>query len=501
MRQPVHVAVADLAATAPRAVAVLHGKERVSYAVLNAAADAYARLFSSWGVSKGHVVSLMLPRSASLVAVQLGVLKCGAAYTGIDHRWPPGRVASIVRQLGPTIVVGQEGATRPQAAGRFVEAAPLAEVARGGREFPGPSVSLDDPATIFFTSGTTGVSKGVVTTHRALTRLFGPDGLPGFGAGHVTPQAAPVPWDMYAFEVWGQLTTGGTIAIVEEDYLMPRRLRGLVAADGVDTVWLTTSLFNLFVDEDIDSFSGVVELYVGGEKQSPDHVRSFLRRHPAMRVWNGYGPAENCMLSTVQPMTVDDCAVPEGIPVGRPVPGGQVVVLREDGTTASTAEVGEICVAGEGLAVGYLNDDGLSRERFVEIRLEGEPVRVYRTGDLGLLDDSGVLHYRGRHDRQVKISGNRVELGEIESAARQVPGVRNCAAVAIRAPDGYVERIALFYTVNATDTAPTSRELRKQLAEALPPYAVPATLEKVDALPVTHNGKLDVRALTEGHAP
>src|SRR5262249_18033051 len=192
------------------------------------------------------------------------------------------------------------------------------------------------------------------------------------GPGHVTPQAAPVPWDMFAFEVWGQLTTGGTCVIVREDHLMPRVLRRLVADEGADTVWLTTSLFNLFVDEDAGRFRGVRELYVGGEKQSPDHVRRFIGKHPSIRVWNGYGPAENCMLSTLQQMDAGDCEVPGGIPVGRAVPGTLAVVLDGAGEEAASGQVGEIWVGGGGLALGYLNDEAATEKSFAEIALDGE---------------------------------------------------------------------------------------------------------------------------------
>jgi amino acid adenylation domain-containing protein len=500
MRQPIHVAVRDIAVASPDALALVDDQERVTYSLLDSASDAYAELLAASGVRAGDVVPLVFPRTAQLIAIALGVLKCGASYTGIDHRWPLARAREVIRAAGSAPVV-RGGLKQPWAEGnsREIPREALAAAADRATTFEPPLVSLDEAATVFFTSGTSGTPKGVVTTHRAVTRMFGSAGIPGFGRGHVTPQAAPVPWDMYAFEVWGQLTTGGTSVILGEDHLMPRVLRRLVRDERVDTVWLTTSLFNLFVDEDIDSLRGVRELYVGGEKQSADHVRRFIDKYPSIRIWNGYGPAENCMLSTLQPMDASDCEVPGGIPVGRAVPGTRVVVLDGAGQEAASNQVGEICVGGGGLALGYLNDEATTKQSFTEIDLDGERLRLYRTGDLGFRDGSGILHYRGRADRQVKLRGNRIELGELESAARRLPGVRNCAALAISGPDGYVHRLALYYTAGGSADLPPA-EVRAQLAAVLPQYSVPAVVERVAELPITPNGKLDAAALLEDRA-
>lgn len=371
------------------------------------------------------------------------------------------------------------------------------DAAARARGFTASALPASAPATVFFTSGTTGRPKIVVAPHQAVSRMFRPDGLAGFGPGHATPQAAPLPWDMYAFEVWGQLVSGGTTVLVEGDHLVPHTLRKLVSTAGVDTLWITTSLFNLFVDEDAGCFEGLRQVLTGGEKLSPAHVRAFIRQHPGIPLRNGYGPAENCMLTTTRLLRVEDCDLPGGVPVGTAVSRTTVLVLDQENRVCPAGQPGEICIAGQGLACGYFGDPELTATKFPVVQVDGAPVRIYRTGDVGVTDELGVLHFRGRVDRQVKISGHRVELGEIEAAARCVPGTRACVVVPVVAPQGEVQSIALFYT---TDVVPPPGDddplaVRARLARQLPGYMVPAAVLRVEAFPVTANGKVDSAAL------
>ena len=491
----VHAAVAECADRAPDDLALVQGDERVDYRTLTAAARVLAGRLTAWGVRPGDIVPLLVPRGVELIALQLGVLMSGAAYAALDPRWPESRIASILSQLDDPIVVGRPGqeslgVTRTLAPSRLSAIADGA----GTALFEPVRTGSDDLATVFFTSGSTGVPKGVLIPHRAVTRMFGPGGLDGFGPGHLTAQVAPSAWDMYAFELWGQLTTGGACVVVDENHLMPSRLRALVADEGVDTVWLTTSLFNLVVDEDLAAFEGLGTLYVGGEKQSPRHVAMFLERFPDLPIWNGFGPAENCMLTTVHRMAPTDVGAPAGIPVGVPVPGTTVVLLREDGSPVPPGERGEIVAIGPGVALGYLNNETLTGERFPTLEIAGEKQCVLRTGDVGMFDAEGILHYYGRRDRQVKLSGNRIELGDVEAAASAIPEIRTCAAVARTDAGGTVEHIALVYTlVDGAGLAP--RDLRKRLTTRLPAYAVPGRFEQVDDLPRRDNGKVDLQAL------
>ncbi|MFE4588978.1 amino acid adenylation domain-containing protein [Streptomyces laurentii] len=494
----IHGSFSRHAAARPDAPALVHEGESVSYALLDAASDTYAAELSARGVGLGQIVPLVLPRSAQLVAVQLAVLKCGAAYANIDAGWPAERQEAIFAQIQPKVVVtGPAGTTAAATETLALVTERVADAAARSTGFTPAGVTGADPATVFFTSGTTGGPKGVVVPHRAVTRLFAPGGLAGFGPGHVTPQAAALAWDMYAFELWGQLSSGGCALLVPQGHLLPGTLRELIRDAGVDTVWLTTSLFNLFVDEDVDCFAGLRQMLIGGEKLSAAHVRGFLERHPSIPLRNGYGPAENCMLTTTHLISPQDCDIAEGIPVGSAVPGTTVLILSETDAPCAPGETGEVCIAGTGLAVSYLDQPEMTAEKFPSVTIDGAPVRIYRTGDLGFVDERGVLHFRGRRDRQVKISGYRIELAEIEIAARGVEGVRECIVVPLSTPEGQVSGLALFYVAEPAGReadAPDvlgEQELRAGLARLLPAYLVPGVVRRLDRFPVTANGKAD----------
>ncbi|MFB6524099.1 amino acid adenylation domain-containing protein [Streptomyces sp. NPDC056401] len=498
-----HEAFARRARARPGATALVEGERVTSYAELDRTADAWAARLAGAGVGRGDIVPILLPRSTELVTALLAVLKTGAAYCLLPPDWPDRRLADVLGQLTPPLLIAPAGRA-PAASIPAVWSPPAgggtAEPGPGPGPGPGPCpgflpvpVDAADPCCVFFTSGTTGRPKGVLTPHRATARLFQQNAFARFAADTVMPLAAATPWDAFSLELWSVLLNGGTSLIVTDPYLSSTGLADAVSRHGADTVWLTSSLFNMIVDEAPDSFRGLRQVAIGGERLSPGHVRRFLHRHPAVLLLNGYGPVESTVFATTHRITEADCDAPGGIPLGRPVPGTQVWVL--DGSRpCEVGETGEICLAGDGLALEYLRDPELTAARFDHVRLDGRDVRVYRTGDLGHWDDGGLLRYAGRADRQLKIRGHRVEPAEVERQVEQLlPGVRQCRVLARgdRA-DGTLELVAFCVPVRPGDPLDGARST---LDRSLVSYQRPAAVVSVDALPVTARGKLDERAL------
>ncbi|MFJ9922863.1 AMP-binding protein [Streptomyces rubiginosohelvolus] len=519
--ETLHGAVARWAVRTPAATAVVHGARRLSYAELDRAADARAGSLARRGVVAGDLVPVLLPRGTELIVSVLAVLKLGAAYALLDPAWPDGRIREVTDRLGARLIVtGEPGCERSglpvwspaeavsgvpvRVGGGVVSGVPApvgGEVVsgvpvRGGGDVAsdapvpvGGEVSSDAPACVFFTSGTTGRPKGVLSPHRATARLVRPDTFARFGPATVIPLAAALPWDAFSLELWAALLSGGTSLVVDEPYLSGQALREAVAVHGADTVWLTSSLLNMVVDEDPDAFLGLAQVITGGERLSVPHVRAFVRRHPGIALINGYGPVESTVFATTHRITEADCDLPGGIPVGRPVPGTRIHVID-----------GEICVAGDGLALRYLGEPELTEAKFPRVRVDGEDVRVYRTGDLGRLDENGVLHYGGRADRQVKVRGHRVEPAEVERRIQDLlPAVRDCRVVAHRNAAGNTEGLVAF-CVPERPGDPLSGAAATLAAE-LVAYQRPDAVLAVAGFPLTAQGKLDERALLDLWAP
>ncbi|MGW7533316.1 AMP-binding protein [Amycolatopsis sp. NPDC054798] len=463
-----HEVVREHAARTPDRVALVYPGGALGYAELVAAAEPRAAQLAAAGVRPGHRVPVQLPRGRELVVTVLAVLRLGAAYALLDPVWPTARVRQVLEDLDPPLLL----------------AADTALPAPGATPDPVP-VSGNDPACVFFTSGTTGRPKGVLTPHRALLRLFGTSPVAGFGAETVMPQAAPTPWDAFALELWAPLLGGGTSVVVTEPYLSAQALRDGVARHGVNTVWLTASLFAMLVDEDSRAFAGLRQVLVGGERLSVPHVSRFLAAHPDIALVNGYGPVESTVFATTHRIIPADCDRPLGIPIGRAVPGTGLHVLS-GGQPCGVDEPGELHLSGDGLALRYLGDPELSAHAFPELPGVG---RVYRTGDLVSRDADGLLHYHGRADRQLKVRGHRVEPAEVERQVERLLGVPRCVVLARRDPAGAATGLLAFCTGDVPSDA--MARLRGELVG----HHVPDQVTAVDVFPLTPNGKLNETAL------
>ncbi|MFJ2865095.1 amino acid adenylation domain-containing protein [Kitasatospora sp. NPDC087314] len=491
-------------AATPDAVALVHTEpghpERLlhtSYAELDAEANRLAHLLADRGAHRGDLVALRLERGPAVVSALLAIARTGAAYLPIDPSYPDERVRDMLADSGARLLLTERSlAERELPAGvvPLVLDAPetVAELAARPTTAPVPAapVDPDDLLYVIYTSGSTGKPKGVAVSHRAAVRLV-------LGLPELAPSAAdtflyfaPVAFDASTFEIWGPLAHGARLAIHPPGPADPQALESFLARARVSVAFLTTQFVNTLADTRPRALAPLRALLTGGEAHSRDHLDRLRAALPDTTVFNVYGPTETTTFATGQDLGRADGTVPIGLPIG----DTRAYVLDEALRPVPRGVVGELYLAGEGLARGYLGQPALTAARFTACPYGPPGERMYRTGDLVRWDRAGRIEYVARADQQVKIRGYRIELSEIERLLAEHPAV---ARAAVLAPaDATGQRRLVAYLVPADGRpAPEPAELQRHLARSLPGYMVPESYTALPALPLNANGKLDVKAL------
>ncbi|MBL1100667.1 non-ribosomal peptide synthetase [Streptomyces coffeae] len=480
------------AARSPSAPAVAHGDVRLSYGELNRRANQLARLLIDRGIGPERLVALALPRTADLVVVVLAVLKAGAGYLPVDPGYPPRRIALMLDDATPAVVLttGETAGCLPPGAEILVldDTAVRSDLgSRGDGDITDAerTMPLDPahPAYVIYTSGSTGRPKGVVVTHRSVAALAA-WAEAELGRSRLTDVVASTSlnFDVSVFELLCPLLAGGSVEVVRDlpALLDPRerpRTPGLISA--------VPSVFDRILAGDTVALSaGTVVL--AGEALSARTVRDVRAAMPSCRIANLYGPTEATVYATA--WFCDGAAPEQAPPIGRPVAATRAYVLDPTLRLVPPGVTGELYLGGQGLARGYLNRPALTGRRFVADPFGTPGSRMYRTGDLVRWNGDGRLEYMGRADDQVKIRGFRIELGEVETALLRHPEVAGAAAVAKESGD--LKRL-IAYVVAAPGATPDPAGLRRFLRRALPDYMVPATVLVLDRMPLNPNGKLD----------
>ncbi|MCA1191391.1 non-ribosomal peptide synthetase [Saccharopolyspora sp. 6V] len=483
--------VRDHAGRTPDAVAVSGASGDTTYRELVARAHRLGHRLLAEGVEPEERVLILMERAPHTVTAVLGVLGSGGAYVPLHRSFPTGRRRRMAREVGARIVLTdrryQEEAAELGLRTLVVDSDET--VAGMPEHAPEVAIAPDQLAYVMFTSGSTGVPKGVGITHRGVAELAH-DQRWRTGAHDRVLMTAALAFDASTYELWVPLLNGKRIVVVPDGEVDLAGLHELVVRHEVTGALLTTALFTLIADEQPALLSTLREVTTGGDAASARSFRRVLERSPGLTVTNLYGPTEITVNATHQPVRTAE-EVGEVVPIGAPMDGTSLYVLDRDLHPVAPGMAGELYLAGAGLARGYLGQAGPTGQRFVANPFGPAGSRMYRTGDLVRRNRDGALEFVGRSDEQFKLRGFRVEPGEIETVLAGQPGVRDC--VVVLRTDGEKRLVAYVAGSDDLDTA----ALRAAITEVLPRYLVPNVVHAVPEIPRTPGGKVDKAALPD----
>ena len=487
----------------PAQIAVVFEDQQLTYKELNAKANQLARLLRKKGVQEETIVGLMMERSPQMIVAIMAILKAGGAYLPIDPEYPKGRILSILEDAETKILLTHDSLLRRfnftkdemgMTPGREVilldkMADDIAKETDGNLENVNHSTNL---AYVMYTSGSTGKPKGNLIMHYNISRVVKDTNYINITAQDVMLQLSNYAFDGSTFDIFGSLLNGAKLVLMNKETLLDLpKLIELIRKEQITLFFITTALFNTLVDINVEGFRGIRKILFGGERVSVSHVRRALNYLGKGKLIHVYGPTESTVYATFHP--IDEVDETSGtIPIGKPLANTKAYVVSLDNLLKPVGVPGELCIAGDGLARGYLKRPELTGEKFVPNPfVEGEI--MYRTGDLVRWLPSGDIEFLGRIDQQIKLRGFRIELGEIESQLVKYTPIQE-AVVSDRADlNGNKYLCAYVVSKEKLDLS----DLRDHLAQELPDYMIPSYFVSLEKLPLTSNGKIDRKALPE----
>ncbi|MCY8870985.1 non-ribosomal peptide synthetase DhbF [Bacillus inaquosorum] len=477
----------------PERIALICDDVQVNYQELNEEANRLAHLLIEKGLGPEQFVALALPRSPEMVASMLAVLKTGAAYLPLDPEFPADRISYMLEDANPSCIITTEEIAARLSDDLSVpplvldQAVTQEVVKRYSPDNPNVSVSLAHPAYIIYTSGSTGRPKGVVVTLKSLSNfLLSMQEAFSLGEEDRLLAVTTVAFDISALELYLPLISGAQIVIAKKETIRePQALAQMIEYFDINIMQATPTLWHALVTNEPEKLRGL-RVLVGGEALPSGLLQALHELH--CPVTNLYGPTETTIWSAAAFLEEGLKGVP---PIGKPIWNTQVYVLDNGLQPVPPGVVGELYIAGTGLARGYFRRPDLTAERFVADPYGPPGARMYRTGDQARWRADGSLDYIGRADHQIKIRGFRIELGEIDAVLAKHPDIEQAAVVVREDQPGDKRLVAYVVAASAIDTA----ELRRYVGASLPDYMVPAAFVEMDELPLTPNGKLDRKAL------
>ena len=516
--------LAEQAARDPNAVALVMGNDHITYGDLEADSNRLAHLLREGGCQPGDRVVLLLPKSPAAITAMLAVLKAGCAYVPIDTDSPAARVHHIIRASEPRLLLSGPAATKLldglAETGALTPAMRVGSVeeqhveGQGYRSMfaaadwahhdPSPppvGTTPHDPAHILFTSGSTGVPKGVVITHANVTAFVDwANGYFKMGPDDRWSAHPPLHFDLSTYDIYGTLASGGQLHLMSSSLnLLPHKLADFIRRSEL-TRWFsvpsTLTFMTKFGVIAQDDFPTLTKLIWCGEVLPTAVLRELMRLLPHVEFTNLYGPTEATIASsfyTVPERPADDA---DHVPIGVACDGEELLILDEHRQPVAEGEIGDLYIGGVGLSPGYWRDEEKTRAVFVQDPRSADPdARIYRTGDLARWDATGQVQFLGRVDSQIKHRGYRIELGEIETAFNALDAVRECAVVGIETGGFEGTAICCAYATDVDGLQPAA--LRLAVQDRLPVYMLPSRWRALDRLPKNANGKIDRKALKE----
>ncbi|QDR02187.1 non-ribosomal peptide synthase/polyketide synthase [Pseudomonas aeruginosa] len=490
LQRGVHRLFEEQVERTPTAPALAFGEERLDYAELNRRANRLAHALIERGVGADRLVGVAMERSIEMVVALMAILKAGGAYVPVDPEYPEERQAYMLEDSGVELLLSQSHLKLSLAQG--VQRIDLDRGAPWFEDYSeaNPDIHLDGEnlAYVIYTSGSTGKPKGAGNRHSALSnRLCWMQQAYGLGVGDTVLQKTPFSFDVSVWEFFWPLMSGARLVVAAPgDHRDPAKLVALINREGVDTLHFVPSMLQAFLqDEDVASCTSLKRIVCSGEALPADAQQQVFAKLPQAGLYNLYGPTEAAIDVTHWTCMEEG---KDAVPIGRPIANLACYILDGNLEPVPVGVLGELYLAGRGLARGYHQRPGLTAERFVASPfVAGE--RMYRTGDLARYRADGVIEYAGRIDHQVKLRGLRIELGEIEARLLEHPWVREAAVLAV---DG---RQLVGYVVLESESGDWREALAAHLATSLPEYMVPAQWLALERMPLSPNGKLDRKAL------
>lgn len=466
-------------------IAIKNSTISYTYKELDSKTDSIASYLIEEGVKPNDFVVILAERSLDFIVVIISILKTGAVYVPIDAAYPKDRIEFILNDINPSIVIADDANIKKAEGFKVINLYRAVKVEKNALMYQTDATG-EDLAYVMYTSGTSGKPKGALIPQKAVLRLVKNTNYVNFNKDSIVLQLGAIAFDASTFEIWGALLCSGTLVVADSDTVAStHKFAEFLAEQKINTMFMTTSLYNMHIDNSPHCFDSLDYLCIGGEKASEKHVRLFKENNKRTTLVNGYGPTENTTFTAC--LTVEDNF--EKLTIGKPIANSYVYIIN-NGRLCGIGEPGELCCAGDGLFYGYWNRPELNKEKYIDNPYaEG---KMYRTGDLVRWLPDGNIDYRGRIDNQVKIRGLRIELSEIESNIKKLSNIKD---VVVRAVKNNEDTVLCAYVV--ADEKVDFDRLQEILLKEMPAYLVPINWLQMDSFPLTYNGKLDARKLPD----